>query len=114
MELPTINRCAIVVEPTKAYHEWAKRTPEGDPNSNLSELHWENSVYLIPDMESGFEAWLKRNYAVMFEHELNSWYTDESLWPKNRSFKTFKKFFKVSFHSMVFDMCKNPLRWDDD
>ena len=113
MELPTINRCAVVLKPTEAYFEWARKSPEDDPNSTETELHWENSVYLIPDMESGFEAWLKRNFTVMFEQELDSWCTDESLWPKDRSFKTFKKFFKVSFHSMVFDMCNDRIMRDD-
>ena len=110
MELSTINRCAIVLEPTEVYFEWTKRSPEGETQH---ELDWENTIYLIPDMESGFESWLKRNYTAMFEHELDSWCTDESFWPENRSFKSFKKFFKVSFHSMVFDMCKNSLMRDD-
>ena len=92
-------------QPTKDFLEWAKENPDSNPTLTLSELDWENTIYLIPEMETGFEAWLKRNYTAMFEQELDSWCTDESLWPEDRSFKTFKKFFKVSFHSMVFDMC---------
>ena len=45
----------------------------------------------------------------MFEEELNSWYTDPDMWPKDLSFKTFKKFFTVHVSTMVFDLGKGMI-----
>lgn len=112
--LPTVNRCAMVLEPTKAYLEWAKACPESDPDLTLNELRQEGTAYLIPEVGEGPETWLKRNYAAMFEHELYAWCTDESFWPEDRSFKAFRKFFKVRFCSMVLDMGKGAIKRDGE
>ena len=112
-DLPGINRYALVVEPTEAYAEWARTCPGSASEEVLSELDEEGgTVYLIPEEEEDFQVCLQRNYRAMFEHELWSWCTDEAFWPKDRSFNTFKVFFKVRFHSMLLDMGKTPIEID--
>ena len=110
--LPIVNRAAVVLEPAQAYLEWARECPEAVPDLTLEELDEEGTVYLIPETDAAPENWLSRNFIAMFENELNAWYTDRDFWPKNRSFKSFKKFFKVRFCSIVLDLGKGSLEKD--
>jgi hypothetical protein len=110
--LPTVNRAAVVLEPAQAYLEWARDCPEGIPDLTLEELGEEGTVYLIPETNTDPERWLRRNFVIIFEHELEAWYTDRAFWPKDRSFKTFKKFFTVRFCSIVLDLGKGSIEKD--
>lgn len=103
-ELPTVNRCAMVIEPTEVYLAWVKETPDAVDEMTLEDLTEESTVYLIPEIDVEPEAWLQRNYAVIFEDELWGWCTDETLFPEDRSFENFNRFFRVQFRSMVVDM----------
>jgi hypothetical protein len=60
-----------------------------------------NVLVVVPT--EGFLEWA-RKYPTIFEIELDGWFTDPSLWPKDRSMKTFKKFFGVHYCSSVIDM----------
>ena len=113
-DLPTVNRCAVVLEPTKTYLEWARDCPEGDPDLTLEELREESTVYLIPEVDAEPGTWLKRNYRAMFEHELWAWCTDDAFWPKDRSFTMLGKFFNVRFCSIVLDMGQSQIERDGE
>lgn len=108
-EFPTVNRLAVVLEPTEVYLEWARKSPEGELELTLDLLQEDSTVYLIPEWAEEPTKWLKRNYAAMFEHELYAWCTDYNLWPEDRSLKNFKRFFRVRFHSIVVDMGKDAI-----
>ena len=109
---PIVNRAAMVLEPAQAYLEWARECPEAMPDLTLQELGEEGTVYLIPEANDNPDKWLRRNFVAMFENELEAWYTDRVFWPKDRSFKAFKKFFKVRFCSMVSDLGKGSIEKD--
>lgn len=102
--LPLVNRNALTIEPTEAYLEWAKSTPDSTPDLTLEDLCEESTVYLIPEVEPNAEQWLKENYQRIFEEELESWCTDETQWPNDLSYEKFRTFFKVSYSSLVFDL----------
>lgn len=108
-DLYIVNRAAVVLEPAQAYLEWARECPEALSELTFGDLGEEGTVYLIPETSVDPESWLRRNFIAMFEHELGAWYTDQAFWPKDRSFKAFKKFFKVRFCSMVLDLGKGPI-----
>ena len=110
--LPIVNRAAVVLEPGQAYLEWAKECPEAIPDLTLKQLGDEGTVYLIPETNDKPDKWLRRNFVAMFENELEAWYTDRDFWPKDRSFKSFKKFFKVRSCSIVLDLGKGSLEKD--
>jgi hypothetical protein len=74
----------------------------------------EPTVYLVPEAKDTPEDYLRRHYKPMFEEELNSWYTDPDMWPKDRSFETFKRFFTVLVTTMVYDLGKGPIEKDED
>jgi hypothetical protein len=107
--LPIVNRATVVLEPAQGYLEWARECPEVIPDLKLKELGEEGTVYLIPETNAEPDRWLRRNFVAMFEHELYAWYTDRVFWPKDRSFKAFKKFFKVRFCSMVLELGKGSI-----
>ena len=107
--LPSLNRNALVVSPGEGYLAWARTCPDVTPDLDI-EGHFEGgTVYLLPEMKAGPERWLQRNYAAIFEEELESWHRDPEGWPQNRTHKMFKQFFKTRFCSMVFDLGKEPL-----
>ena len=107
--LPTINHNAVWIEPTAVFLEWAQRFPDLDSELTLDELLKDSTAYLIPEQEDEPDSWLKRNFKTIFEIELDGWCTDISLWPKDRSFKSFKKFFAVHFCSLVIDLGKGSI-----
>jgi len=108
-DYPLINRSAIVVTPTGDFVAWLKAVP-GDPlELTLENVRDDSSVYLLPAVVKDEEAWLRKNYRPILEQELFNWCTDDSLWPSYLSFQTFNRLFRVSFHSMVYDLGKGPI-----
>jgi len=41
--------------------------------------------------------------------ELEGWHMDESAWPVDRTFKKFRDWFAIEFHSVVEDLCDFPM-----
>ena len=108
--LPTINRYVLVIEPTKVFLEWARKFPDEDPTLTLEELLEDTSAYLMPQIDLDPDSWLAQNFRTIFEIELSDWCVDPTLWPKDRSFKSFKEFFSVRFCSIVIDMGEGPIK----
>jgi hypothetical protein len=85
---------------------------EADPHPDsdsltLAEVNEERTVYLISDEDaeskSRVERWIRKNYERLFEEELEGWYTDPDLWPKDRTFKMFKEWFEIECHTVLVD-----------
>ena len=108
---PTINRFAVILEPTEKYVEWAKASPEGDDDT-AAELLEDCTVYLLPEMFDDLDKWIEENYMAMFKGELESWCIDENFWPEDMSFKAFKSYFNFRHHSIVVDMAEDDIVWD--
>jgi hypothetical protein len=107
--LPTINRNVLVAEPTEVFLEWARKYPDEDAGLTLKELVADTTAYLIPEQEADAEAWLRRNFRTIFDIELDGWCTDPARWPADRSYKAFKKYFRVHFCSSVIDLAKGAI-----
>lgn len=107
-----VNRGVLIVRPKQPYLDWAA----GLDDSNLvPDAHGERTVYLIPEFESDDEAAeiLADLYAEIFERELDDWYTDESVWPQDRTLAMFNQWFDIEFHSVVEDLCAYALEDDE-
>lgn len=89
-----------------------------DPGMTVDSANEERIVYLISDADgdSGetVERWIKQNYQVLFEEELEGWYTDPDLWPKKRSLKLFREWFDIECQSVLIDTVGEPMRDDDN
>jgi hypothetical protein len=46
-------------------------------------------------------------------NELAGWYTDEEMWPKDRSLKIFKQCFDVEHSDLVEDVGRGPIENDE-
>jgi len=95
-----LDKNAIILRPRKPLIDWVK----GISEENEDEFFLNDSnVYLVND-EVGPEEWLEDHYDELFERELELWYLDEEIWPKNRTFTMFKKWFKIDYSIMVYDL----------
>jgi hypothetical protein len=64
--------------------------------------------------EEELAEWLELNGTVLFEEELNGWYTDPSLWPQDRSLALLSKWCAFELHTLLYDMGLSPLVDDED
>ncbi len=107
LELPAINRYALVVKPSEVYLKWAHKYFQDGQDITLEELQSDSTVYLIPEMETGLDTWLMQNYEMIFEYEMDSWCQDRKSWPENPSYEEFVEFFQISLHSIVVDLVED-------
>jgi len=107
-----INRGSIIVRPKQPYMDWAAQL---DDSEILPDIEGEQTIYLIPDFDDDIEATeiLAKCFDIIFEAELNGWHTDESAWPKNRTFAMFREWFDFKFHSVVEDLCDYDITDDE-
>jgi hypothetical protein len=50
----------------------------------------------------------------IFEEQLAVCYTDESVWPRDRGFDMFRRWFDYQHHSMLNDLSDEPLIRESD
>lgn len=84
---PMLNRTAIILRYREPFVRWIN---EADPyvlDPAITIGPDEQSVYLIHQIEhrDELDEWIALNHEVLLERELEGWYTDEALWPKNRT-----------------------------
>lgn len=82
----------------------------------IEEIREEPEVYLLPEIEEPEEQqkYLEENCEEIFWHQLYSCYTDETLFPKDLSWKFFKVWFDWEILSIVFDTLDKPIRKEKD
>jgi len=112
-----INRAAVILCYKEPFIRWIN---EADPNKDnpgvtAEELKNDKTVYLISqDDVENIDRWISQNFKTLFEYELESWYTDESLWPKKKDRKTFDAWFDVEWHSVITDTAKGSIVSDEE
>jgi len=107
-----LNRSALLVRPRQPYLDWAAGL---DDSGLVPDPGDEQTIYLIPSIEGDDDAEqiLTKVYAEVFERELDGWHTDEAAWPKNRTLRMFKEWFRIEIHSVVEDLCSYELSDDE-
>lgn len=106
-----INRNAFLVKPRQPFLDWLKKT-EGN---SLFPIEPEDShIYLLEEKHSNqeIEEWLKKNFDTVFRQELDAWFSDEKSWPQKRTYEMFRKWFDISYHSMLYDLERFPVDKD--
>ena len=108
-----INRSAAIVRPSKPYIDWASNL---DDSGIIPDPEGEPSVYLLPEYDTDDEGWalLSEGFDVIFDSELEGWHTDDTTWPKNRTFTMFQRWFQVTLCSCIDDLCEGPIIDDND
>jgi hypothetical protein len=107
----TLNRSALVVTPKQPFLDWLHRVDPESQDMTLAELASEASVYLLPECETdkALSPALRKFCEEIFVEELDAWYRDEEVWPEDRSFKVFRRWFDYQHYSLVFDLSDKPL-----
>ena len=82
----------------------------------MQELVLEPAIYLIPECDTLEEvaAVLHELCEKIFIEQLAGWFNDRTTWPLDRSFDVFSRWFDYQHHSMLIDLCDEPLirEWD--
>ncbi len=103
-----LNRSSVVVRPKRPFLDWVNS--QDGPNLSFEDFRDQTS-YLIPEYLDDLDAHqvLKSIYQTIFEMELEGWCLDDEKWPAIRTLAVFLEWFQVEFHSMVIDLCGDPL-----
>jgi hypothetical protein len=112
----TLNRSAIVVKPKQPFLDWLHAADPTSAELTLFNLTQEPTIYLIPecDTDEDVDEALGDLCEKIFEEQLAGWYTDASVWPRDRGFDTFRRWFDYQHHSMLIDLCDEPLIRESD
>jgi hypothetical protein len=81
----------------------------------LDDLQLEPTIYLLPECDSKAEALehLREVSEEIFEEQLDGWYRVASAWPIERGLAEFRRWFECSFHSMIIDLCEEPIEHEE-
>ena len=109
--MDVINRSAVIVMPAEPFLKWLHRADSTSAELTLADLRREPTIYLLPPYDTKEEALshLEKVCGEIFEAQLGGWYRGPSSWPVNRDFDMFKRWFEYRFHSMLVDLCEDPL-----
>ena len=112
-----LNRAALILRYKQPFVDWINGS-DPSPSSHLltlAEVNSEHTVYLIEvEDEDELAGWLRRHHHKIFEEELNGWYTDPKLWPRDRSLKVLQEWCALELHTVVLDFGDSPIESDDD
>lgn len=112
----TLNRSAIVVQPKRPFLDWLHRADPASRSLTLQELVRESTIYLIPECDTNAEVdeVLRELCEEIFIEQLAGWFNDRTTWPQNRCFEVFCRWFDFQHHSMLMDLCDDPLVLESD
>ena len=114
-----INRAAIILKYKDPAIRWINEADPAHDNPGIAadRVNAERTIYLVSDADGDtketVDRWIKRNYKVLFEEELEGWYADPSVWPKQRTLKLFREWFEVECHTVLIDTVDGPI-YDED
>lgn len=110
-----LNRAAVIVRLKQPFVDWINAVdPDPGNRVTLDDVNEENNVYLIEvEDQEELDSWLELNHDILFEVELNGWYTDPALWPQDRSLAVFKDWCSLELHTVVYDTAGSPLEDDE-
>jgi len=105
-----INREAVIIKGRQALADWINTHDHANPIS-LAEVREECTVILLPECRDREEAVsiIENNYEALFPGELEGWIADDALWPKDLTLETFREFFEIEYHSMIFDALEEDI-----
>ena len=101
-----LNRTAVILKCKEPFIRWVNKSDSNGKNPDItqSDANEDKTVYLISDDDGeNIDNWVRLNFKSLFEAELEDWYRDKNLWPKERDYKMFKDWFDVEWHSVIID-----------
>jgi len=117
-----LNRGMVMLRYKQPFLDWIKASNPEPFELTLEEANDDGEVFLVPEYDSDKNPvgctedavkWVEKRWRMLFEHALNGWVQDETLWPGNLTLKMFREWFEVEYRSMVWDMGHEPLMVED-
>ena len=107
----TLIRSAVVVKPKQPFLDWLHTADSTSSDLTLQELAVEPAIYLVPGCDTPEEVAdvLHELCEEIFVEQLAGWFNDTTTWPPDRSFNIFCRWFDYQHHSMLIDLCDEPL-----
>ncbi|QTD38444.1 hypothetical protein JL193_03890 [Polaribacter batillariae] len=104
-----INRSAISLKPLQPFIDWYNKV---HPNDKIDETDVDEvNIYLInSNYYDDIETYLKKKFDIYFKIELEDWFDDRKNWPKKRTYKMFKQWFRVDVSNAIYDLEKVPVK----
>ncbi|WP_251976985.1 hypothetical protein [Salinicola avicenniae] len=103
-----LNRSALSVKPTQAFVDWVNSLEPtvGDDDLTLDDIRGENTVYLIPEMDTpeALNAYVAERYVDILDSELRAWEEDERQWPETLDWALFNAFLVVEHSYLAVDL----------
>lgn len=111
--MKTINRTVLFVTPKQPCVDWVNSLDDGGPLFSADKNR--GTAILIPDTydEYNYENWVKKNWRVIFEQELEAWMLDTDCWPEKLTYKKFKEWFTVLVADTVIDFGRKPVEMEE-
>ena len=106
-----INRTVIVEMPGQAFLDWLQRADPTSGGLSVEDLRREPAACLLPECDNEEEArgHLEEVRGEVLQEQLTGWRRVPSPWPSGRDLDAFDRWFEWSFHSVVVDLCDDPL-----
>ena len=100
-----------MVKPKQPFLDWLHSTDPTSGEIRLDEVGLEPTIYLIPecDTKDDVREVLEELCEEIFVEQLDSSFRDMTTWPTDRSYEVFCRWFDVQYHSMLIDLCDEPL-----
>ena len=114
-----VNRGALLLRYKAPAVQWINEADPAEDGTTftLDQANRERTVYLISeaagDSDADLRRWIQANYQALWENELEGWYTDEALWPEQRTLKKFHQWFDVECHTVLLDTVGDPIVDDE-
>ena len=101
-----VDRIVALLRPTDKMLQWMKELPSAPDVITMKNLQTDCTALLLPSFESPRQAeiYIKQIFEGIFESELISWGVPQSNWPSPRDYNLFKQWFKLEYHSVLFDI----------
>ncbi|MFP4418746.1 MAG: hypothetical protein ACOC41_07290 [Chitinivibrionales bacterium] len=110
-----INRIAIVVKGRQPLVDWINQKVP-DEKISLEDVRSDCNVLLIPDGYEHTEAieMVEQNFEAVFLSEMEGWFHDETMWPKDITLTKFRKWFELEYHSVIFDVLEESIEKEEN
>ena len=104
MEL--VNRVALVVTPKRRYAEWTRSVAPETQRLEAEQLKSMATLFVVEalDDQPDIQGLIDEHYEEIFENMLETFTSDESLWPPNRNPHVFRDWFDVILQDLLFDL----------
>lgn len=112
-EIWLLNRDLLVVRPREPFLKWARSVFEDVPVDADEDVGWTDS-FLMPEFETEeeFLSWLRHNCDLIFEMMVSAWAGPPELWPEDRNWEAFQRWFEFERIETTWDLVDAPLSSD--